>query len=109
MNALLLDFVSRWRWILLAGILFAPFSVIGGMPVIVAPLGAILLLLDAQRGGIRVLRCLPMRIEEQGRFGGVATLERIGASRSAPRSLLLGLRHVEGHHLRQSPTRQGFV
>ncbi|MGV3531030.1 MAG: hypothetical protein ACO1QR_01580 [Chthoniobacteraceae bacterium] len=74
MNALLLDFVHRWRWALAAGVLVGFVTVLVGMPVIAAPLGAILLLIDAQCGGIRVIRCLPVRAAEEGLFCWIAVV-----------------------------------
>ncbi|MGV3531343.1 MAG: hypothetical protein ACO1QR_03165 [Chthoniobacteraceae bacterium] len=74
MNALLVDFVRRWWWALLAGALVSVVTAMAGYPLVAAPLGGVLLLLEAQQGGIRVMRCLPVRTEEQGLFCWIVTV-----------------------------------
>lgn len=80
MNALLLDFVIRWRWVLLGCLVASALSAVAGTPFILAPAGAVLLLMDAHAGGIRVTRCLPIPLREHARFCWIAVVLLVPAA-----------------------------
>jgi hypothetical protein len=64
MKALLVDFCRRWWWALAFAFVFAAVSPFSGTPIMLAPIGALLLMFDAQRGAIRPLRLLPLTLRE---------------------------------------------
>jgi hypothetical protein len=74
MNALLLNFVRRWWWVMLGCALISAVSVFSGTPIILPPAGVLLLLIDAQRGHVRVIRCLPISTPDQVRYCWVAAV-----------------------------------
>ncbi|RYD77105.1 MAG: hypothetical protein EOP84_15980 [Verrucomicrobiaceae bacterium] len=67
MIRLILDHIIRWWWVLGLMYLAAILSTIGGVPFLVAPVGVILLFLDAQAGLIRATAPLPISLATQAR------------------------------------------
>lgn len=72
MKALLLDFLRRWWWVLLICLAGSALSVVAGKPIIIAPVAAVLILMDANQGWTRAVRCLPVRLQDQVRFCWIA-------------------------------------
>ena len=72
MKPLLVDFIRRWWWVLLGCLAASALSIVAGHPLIIAPVTAVLMLMDANHGWTRTVRCLPLRLQDQVRFCWVA-------------------------------------
>ena len=65
MKLLVLDFAKRWWWALLIAVLIAAGSTLAASPMLLGPIGAVLVFSDGSRGALRAMRPLPVSSRDQ--------------------------------------------
>jgi hypothetical protein len=106
MKSLILDFLRRWRWLLVILLLITAASSIAGLPAILAPAAVVALLLDAQRGVFRAVRPLPISRLDQARawwFIGVPLLPLLSVPMLVLGILLFPQFHPNTHSTKLFP------